>query len=179
MPDEIETAQPQSLTEPPLLLRFMAWSRFISLIAVLAALASALLMIWIGAQNTLKAFLIFVGKVAEASLAISPAEEATLQLLESLDNFLVGLTFLYFAYGIYALFIGLERYEKTPQWLRIKDIATLKKSLLEVLVVLLSVIFVKRMLETVKSGNIEWTVLVIPLSIIAIALSTRLMSKED
>ena len=33
---------------------------------------------------------------------IDPAELATIELLECLDDFLVGLAFLYFAYGIYS-----------------------------------------------------------------------------
>ena len=44
---------------------------------------------------------------------IDPAELATIELLECLDDFLVGLAFLYFAYGIYSLFIQLGRKDPT------------------------------------------------------------------
>ena len=169
----------QHQTDLPRLLKLITWTRLISAIAILSSLAGSLLMLFIGAKNTLVAFLIFFGGFSEEPIHIKPDEEATLQLLESLDNFLVGLAFLYFAYGIYSLFINLNQdLPKAPQWLKVKNITVLKKSLLEVFIVLLSVIFVKRMLETIKIGNIEWQILVIPLSIIAIALSTRLMSFE-
>jgi len=110
-------------------------------------------------------------------MPIGKTEEATLRLLEALDDFLIGLAFLYFAYGIYALFINFKEEDlEVPQWLRVKNITVLKKSLLELLLVLLSVVFVKRTLEVVAPSEIQWQILVIPLSIVAIALSTRLMS---
>ena len=113
-------------------------------------------------------------------MPIGATEEAILRLLEALDNFLIGLAFLYFAYGIYALFIDFKEEElELPPWLRVKDIAVLKKSLLEVLLVLLSVVFIKRTLEVASISEIQWKILVIPLSIVAIALSTRFMSEGE
>lgn len=111
---------------------------------------------------------------------IDPAELATIELLECLDDFLVGLAFLYFAYGIYSLFIQLGRKDPTmPRWLRVSSIGSLKKTLLEVLVVLLTVVFVKGLLERLSFRGLEWTYLVIPLSILAIAASTRLLQFEE
>jgi uncharacterized membrane protein YqhA len=175
---EAQEKQPLSIKQPPLL-KLLTWTRYVSVIAVLSSLAGSLLMLFIGTQNTLEAFLIVFNPTTELVTSLKPTEEATLQLLESLDNFLVGLAFLYFAYGIYSLFILLgQDAPQAPQWLKVKDITTLKKSLLEVLVVLLSVVFVKGMLEKVKLGNLEWQILIIPLSIMAIALSLRLMGSE-
>jgi len=157
------------------------WTRLISVLAVLSSLMGSLVMFWIGTTNTLKAILLVVGledSVIQGS-SIEPTELATIELLECLDDFLVGLAFLYFAYGIYSLFIQLGR--KTPDlpsWLRVSSIGTLKKTLLEVLVVLLTVIFVKGLLERLSFRGLEWTYLVIPLSILAIAASTRLLQFE-
>jgi len=47
-----------------------------------------------------------------------------------------------------------------------------------VLIALLSVVFVKPMVETVSSGNIRWQILVIPRSIGAIALRSCLMQAK-
>jgi uncharacterized membrane protein YqhA len=157
------------------------WTRLISVLAVFSSLVGSLAMFWIGTVNTFKAVLLLVGveeAVREGS-SIEPTELATIELLECLDDFLVGLAFLYFAYGIYSLFIQLGR--KTPDlppWLRVSNIGTLKKTLLEVLVVLLTVIFVKGLLERLSFRGLEWTYLVIPLSILAIAASTRLLQFE-
>ncbi len=157
------------------------WTRFISVLAVLSSLVGALVMFWIGTTNTVGAILIVAG-VKEAVLAgsaIDPAELVTIELLESLDDFLVGLAFLFFAFGIYSLFIQLGRKDpNTPAWLQVDSIGTLKKMLLELLVVLLTVVFVKGLLERLSFQSLEWTYLVIPLSILAIATSTRLLQLD-
>jgi uncharacterized membrane protein YqhA len=157
------------------------WMRLVTLLAILSSLVSSLVMFWIGTTNTLHAILLVAG-VEEAVVAgssIDPAELATIELLECLDDFLVGLAFLYFASGIYSLFILMgEPNPYAPPWLRVTSISSLKKTLLEVLVVLLAVIFVKGLLERLSFQTLEWTYLVIPLSILSIAASTRLLQFE-
>ncbi|MFQ4135946.1 YqhA family protein [Nodosilinea sp. PGN35] len=153
-----------------------------SVLAVISSLVGALLMFWIGSVNTLKAVLLVIK--AEESIVegsrISTTELATLELLECLDSFLVGLAFLYFAYGIYALFIQLGQPDTdSSTWSRLGGISTLKKTLLEVLIVLLTVVFVKGLLERLSFRGLEWTYLVIPLSILALAASTRLLQFES
>lgn len=178
MPD---AASSKTASPMPRVATAIKWTRLISVLAVFSSLVGSLAMFWIGTVNTFKAVLLLVGveeAVREGS-SIEPTELATIELLECLDDFLVGLAFLYFAYGIYSLFIQLGR--KTPDlppWLRVSNIGTLKKTLLEVLVVLLTVIFVKGLLERLSFRGLEWTYLVIPLSILAIAASTRLLQFE-
>jgi uncharacterized membrane protein YqhA len=159
----------------------MRLARFVSALSILSSLVGALVMFGIGTINTINAILLVIGAedaVLEGS-SVEPTELATIELLECLDDFLVGLAFLYFAYGIYSLFIQLGQKDRdTPSWLRVTNIGTLKKTLLEVLVVLLAVIFVKGLLERLSFRSLEWTYLVIPLSILAIAASTRLLQFE-
>ena len=166
----------------PRVLTAIKWTRFMSVLAILSSLMGALAMFWIGTVNTVKVILLVVGfeqPVIEGS-SVEPAELATIELLECLDDFLVGLAFLYFAYGIYSLFIQLGRSDSnTPLWLQVRSIGSLKKTLLEVLVVLLTVVFVKGLLERLSFRGLEWTYLVIPLSILAIAASTRLLQFEE
>ncbi|HHP7229782.1 MAG TPA: YqhA family protein [Xenococcaceae cyanobacterium] len=166
-------------SEIPLLLKLISRTRWISVIPVIASLAASLLMLLLGIKETVAAFAIAFERGTN-TMPIGTTEEATLRLLEALDDFLIGLAFLYFAYGIYALFINFKGADlDIPQWLRVRDIAVLKKSLLEVLLVLLSVVFVKRTLEVIHPEEIQWKILVIPFSIVAIALSTRLMSQGE
>lgn len=175
---------PSSATFSPMprVLIAIKWTRFMSVLAILSSLVGALVMFWIGTVNTVRAILLVAGveePVIEGS-SIDPAELATIELLECLDDFLVGLAFLYFAYGIYSLFIQLGRKDpNTPLWLQVGSIGALKKTLLEVLVVLLTVVFVKGLLERLSFRGLEWTYLVIPLSILAIAASTRLLQFEE
>ena len=160
----------------------MSWTRWFSIITVLSSLVGAVLMFVIGAANTVKAVMAFLAlnpEMAEGSHLL-PGEAANLLLLESLDNALTGLTFLYFAYGIYSLFLASPQANaKAPTWLRVESIGTLKKTLLEVVVVLLSISFVRNLAERLLSKGLRWEILVIPLSIVAIALSTKLMGFEE
>ncbi len=171
--------EPTSKVETPVLLKTLSLSRWISAIPVFASLAASLLMLLLGIKETIAAFAIAFEGGAN-TMPIGATEEATLRLLEALDDFLIGLAFLSFSYGIYALFINFKEEDlEIPKWLRIKNIAALKKSLLEVLLVLLSVVFVKRILEAVTPSEIQWKIIIIPLSIVAIALSTRFMSESE
>ena len=173
---------PETPKQMPRIYAAIRLTRFVSALSILSSLVGALVMFWIGTINTINAILLVIGAedaVVEGS-SIEPTELATIELLECLDDFLVGLAFLYFAYGIYSLFIQLgQKDDNTPSWLRVTNIGTLKKTLLEVLVVLLAVIFVKGLLERLSFRGLEWTYLVIPLSILAIAASTRLLQFED
>ena len=173
---------PETPKQMPRIYAAIRLTRFVSALSILSSLVGALVMFWIGTINTINAILLVVGAedaVVEGS-SVEPTELATIELLECLDDFLVGLAFLYFAYGIYSLFIQLgQKDDNTPSWLRVTNIGTLKKTLLEVLVVLLAVIFVKGLLERLSFRGLEWTYLVIPLSILAIAASTRLLQFED
>lgn len=176
---ETQDDKQTSKAKMPALLKVLSASRWISTIPVFASIAAALLMLLLGIKETVAAFAIAF-ELGKNTLPIGVTEETTLRLLEALDNFLIGLAFLSFAYGIYTLFINLDNENlELPQWLRVKNIAALKKSLLEVLLVLLSVIFVKRILEAEAPSEIEWKIIIIPLSIVAIALSTTFMSEGE
>ncbi len=160
----------------------MSWTRWFSVITVMSSLVGTLLMFVIGATNTVKAVMAFLAlnpEIVESS-HLEPRQSANLLLLESLDNALTGLTFLYFSYGIYSLFLADPKANtKTPDWLRVESIGSLKKTLLEVVVVLLSISFVRNLAEGLLSKGLRWEILVIPLSIVAIALSTKLMGFES
>jgi uncharacterized membrane protein YqhA len=166
----------------PRLVVAIRWTRFMSVLAIISSLIGALLMFWIGTINTLKALLLVIKgeeAVVEGS-RLSATELATIELLECLDNFLIGLAFLYFAYGIYTLFIQLGQADTDAStWTKLGGISILKKTLLEVLIVLLTVVFVKGLLERLSFRGLEWTYLVIPLSILALAASTRLLQFEE
>lgn len=176
------SSAPKAVTPMPRLVVAIRWTRFMSVLAVISSLLGALLMFWIGSVNTLKVVLLVIKaeeSVVEGS-RVSTTELATIELLECLDDFLVGLAFLYFAYGIYSLFIQLGQSDtEAGTWSKLDGISTLKKTLLEVLVVLLAVIFVKGLLERLSFHGLEWTYLVIPLSVLALAASTRLLQFES
>ena len=169
----------------PRMTQLMALTRWLSVLVVLSSLVAALTMFVIGASNTIEAVLHYLEIIpafeliaddATASTPATPRTAANLQLLESLDNGLTGLTFLYFAYGIYSLFLTTSNtVADAPRWLKVENIGSLKKTLMEVVAVLLAIMFVRVLAEKVLTDNLHWEILTIPLSIAAIAVSNRLM----
>ena len=162
--------------------QLLGLTRWFSIVTVLSSLVGALLMFVIGAANTGEAVLRYFGLQVDATSTAtnSPRPAANLLLLESLDNGLTGLTFLYFAYGIYALFLTTsETMAEAPRWLKVENIAALKKTLLEVVAVLLAVMFVRVLAEKMLTDGPRWEMLIMPAGIIAIAISSRLMFSQQ
>ena len=152
--------------------------RWMSVLAVVASLCGALLLFVLGSLSTIDAFALVLG-LKKAHLAGGLALEATVKLLEALDQFLFGLVLVYFAYSIYFLFLAREYEEdadvriRMPDWLQVQSLGQMKKTLLEVVVVLLAVLFLKLGLQT--QGNLGWELLTSPVGIVAIAASLKLI----
>lgn len=182
MTTEIDKSNNTSMENFPKIINLIFWTRWLSIITVLSSLVGALLMFVIGAANTAKAVIVFVALNPEiiGNTNFESDENANLFLLESLDNSLTGLTFFYFAYGIYSLFLANSEFKaETPAWLDANSIADLKKTLLEVVVVLLSIVFVRNIVQELLSNSLQWEILILPVSIVAIALSIKLMGFKE
>ena len=172
----------------PRMTQLMGLTHWFRVVVVFSSLVGALLMFVIGATNTGEAVLHYLEVMPALELiaddvpaagTASPRTAANLQLLESLDNGLTGLTFLYFAYGIYSLFLtNTNSMAEAPRWLKVENIASLKKTLMEVVAVLLAIMFVRVLAEKILTGDLHWEILTIPLSITSIALATRLMFND-
>ena len=78
--------------------------RYMTMLAVIAALLGAGLLLVIGSWRVYEAFAIFLG-IVEAHIPGNEANEAVVSVIESLDNFLLAFVLIYFAYSIYFLFI--------------------------------------------------------------------------
>ncbi len=174
----------------PRITQILGLTRWFSIVTVFSSLVGALLMFVIGAANTVEAVLRYFEINGQDMLLnhfftptspdTAPRPAANLLLLESLDNGLTGLTFLYFAYGIYALFLTNSMPVGTaPRWLKVENIGSLKKTLLEVVAVLLAIMFVRTLAEKMildgQSPGPGWEMLIMPAGILAIAISSRLM----
>ena len=152
--------------------------RWMSVLAVVASLCGALLLFVLGSLSTIDAFALVLG-LKEAHLLGGPALEATVELLEALDRFLFGLVLVYFAYSIFFLFLAREYEENSdvrirrPEWLQVQSLGHMKKTLLEVVVVLLAVLFLKIGLQT--QTELSWELLIVPAGIVAIAASLKLI----
>ena len=162
--------------------RIVVGSRFMSLIAVVGSLAGSALMFALGAYNIFEAFTEGLRIPDEDPGEFGVA--AVISVIEGLDRFLIAIVLLYFAYGVYALFIHPGEPEERlalPDWLRVKQIGQLKQVVAEVIIVILLVLFLRVALQAFTGPNVslEWRQIVslalLPISIALLALALRLV----
>lgn len=160
--------------------RVIFGTRLVTLVAVVASFAGALLMLWLGLASTWRAFAIQLDDT-EGSL---PGDELTvIHVIGALDRFLIAIVLMFFGYGVYVLFVrpdATPRQLGLPKWLHVESIGQLKQTLAEVTVVVLFVLFLRVALETYSAGaaRLEWdgvlAVLALPLAIALLTAGLRM-----
>jgi uncharacterized membrane protein YqhA len=155
--------------------------RYVAVLAVVAPFFGAVLMLLLGTKDTVEAYLLFFG-LEEPEGAMDAGESAMIKLVASIDHFLFSAILIIFAIGLYALFFkGPSKRKregdgnKAPSWNHLKNMGGMDEMLLKVIIMLLAVSFLEFMLNT-GIGNLDWTVLVMPLTIIALAIGLKWMS---
>ena len=164
------------------MLRAMFKIHFMALLAIIGSLLGSFLLFLIGAYEVYEAFLIFFG-LGHPSVPGRETTEVTATILSSLDSFLLGFVLLYFAYNLFFLLTFPEQREKRfglirmPPALHVESLDKMKKTILVIIIVSLSVFLLKENMLNVD--EYVWTDLFVPLSIVAIAVAIRLISFED
>jgi uncharacterized membrane protein YqhA len=161
--------------------------RYVSVVAVVFGAVGAAFMFLIGAVTTIQAIGLYFGSGEEEALSNEAALEATVEIVGSLDQFLLGLFLLVFAYGVYGLWVVADREKwaeqrdvvKAPDWLRVGGVTDLKVKLIEVIAVILTVLFLKRILSVGLEGETSWTLLVIPIAVALFALTVWLLRQAE
>ena len=103
-------------------------------------------------------------------------KQVTVPVLEAVDSFLFGIVLVIFAYGIAIGFVFTlpEGYgERLPVWMKVGGVGQLKATLAEVVIVVLIVIFARVVVEA--QGKFEWSMLVLPASILMISVALRMI----
>lgn len=158
-------------------------ARYMAFIAVVGSLAGSLLMFLLGLSNVVQAYLSWWPSVT-APNNMSASSVAVINVIEALDRFLIAIVLLYFANGVYVLFIRREpQPEDTPlaHWLRVNSIGQLKQVVAEVIIVVLFVLFLRIALEIYHQPDAEPTwqqigfVLLLPTSTLMLAFALRLV----
>jgi uncharacterized membrane protein YqhA len=158
------------------LLTFFLSLRAIMLIGSAGAIVGSLLMFLQGGFYLHEAWhtLMAGGGAAE--------RQVTVPVLEAVDAFLFGIVLVIFAYGIAIGFVFMlpEGYgQRLPVWMKVGGVGQLKATLAEVVIVVLIVIFARIVVEA--NGHLQWSMLVLPASILLIAVALRMIelgSKE-
>ena len=155
--------------------------RWLTVVAVTFSAIGAALMFLIGSVTTIKAIGEYFGSEEFKAFSSDAALASTVELISALDQFLLGLVLLVFAYGVYALFVVADRDQwdserhgiRAPDWLHVTSVTDLKVKLLEVISVLLAVLFLKGALSV--EGKFEWTELVVPIAVVLIGITIWLI----
>lgn len=109
---------------------------------------------------------------------------AIIGVIESLDRFLIAIVLLYFAYGVYSLFIHPDEREEQfalPAWLRVRQIGQLKQVVAELIVVILFVLFLRQALQSFSGADapLTWnaiaTLLLLPVSTVLLGFALKLV----
>lgn len=102
-------------------------------------------------------------------------------LVESLDRFLVGFVFIIFSVGLSQLFLAdtpfLKKYELP--WLELNDFSQLKTLLISAILVALFVAWIPYapLTSMVNGGELGWTDLIFPASMVLMAVAARLIKE--
>jgi uncharacterized membrane protein YqhA len=149
------------------MLSWLVSLRWLMLIASLGAGLGALLMFWIGA---VRLALGFEGAVAGVATKVTIAA-----VMGAIDAFIFGAVLLIFALGIavgFAVELPQTTLERLPPWMRLGGIGEIKRTLMEVIVLYLTVDFATDIAQ--GQDHADWTTVVIPASIVLIAAAIRL-----
>lgn len=157
--------------------------RYIAVLAVIAPFFGMALMMMLGTLDTINAYLVFFG-LEEPDGAVEPGEAAMVKLVASIDHFLFGTILVIFAIGLYTFLFqapsshkGKNGSSKPLSWKQVKNLGGMDEMLLKVIIMLLAVAFLEFMLNA-GLGELDWPVLVIPLTIVALAIAFRWMSAD-
>jgi uncharacterized membrane protein YqhA len=152
------------------LLNFLLGLRAIMLIGSLGAVVGSLVMFLQGSLYFYEAWhtLLEPGGIG--------GKQLTVPVLEAVDSFLFGIVLVIFAYGVAIGFVFTlpEGFgQRLPAWMKVAGVGQLKETLTEVVIVVLIVIFARTVVEA--EGKFDITMLVLPVSILLIAMALRLI----
>ena len=145
--------------------------QYMMVAAALGAALGALLMFWLGATKLVQAV-----RSGAAVAALGTTSMTTL-VMGATDAFLFGVVLITFAYAIMYGFVVDEpdgARGSSTTWTWVRGVAELKHVLIEVILVYLAVDFASDLVE--QEGPLAWQTLVIPVAIIMIAASLRLLA---
>jgi uncharacterized membrane protein YqhA len=129
--------------------------RFAFQIISIFCLIDAFFFILLGIYKSVKA-IVYLYKSLLGTEWLNPG----LQMVESLDSFMLGILFIIFSYGIYRIFVlHNEADARFPSWLNVHSFSELKFLLWETVLVAL-IVFSLRVL--VQKEEMSWNVLYLP-----------------
>ena len=147
--------------------------RFVALFTSVGAVVGALLMFWVGSVK-------LVGAIGLIGLGGEGIRPITAAVMSATDAFLFGAVLIIFAYAIAFGFVlqpSAEHRELMPSWMQVESVGTLKRTLIEVILVYLVVDFATDLAS--EESHVSPESLVVPIAIVLIALALRLIAGSE
>ena len=149
--------------------------RYASLVMVFTSLVGALALIYIGTEKMFRGIWdYFTGTMPPNAIEVAQLSDVFIvRALESLDAFLIAFALISFGYGILVLVFLSHRpkTDRVPEVLLPDSIGALKASLMQVVLVVLTIYFVR--VAWLDIEKLDFTLWAIPGAILLIAVSIR------
>ena len=152
-------------------------TRVIAYVIYLFFLLNTIALVIVGAYRSINAYI----DLTHFKKFGTPGHHPALEIVESMDIFIIGLVFLVFTIGIRTLFIhhNNESYTNSiPSWMRVKNLTELKLLLMESIIASLFIIFISVIAQT-PDDNVGWQILMIPASILILSISIYFLKKRS
>jgi uncharacterized membrane protein YqhA len=146
-------------------------SRYFAVIGSLLSVVAACFLMVVGGYQIVAVMLNYI---AEPNLMI-----LKVGLIKNADTFLIALVLLIIGLGIYDLFLGGGQVEEKsgarPRWLKFDNLEQLKKSLTNIIMLILVVTFFEVALDQMANIQNPWETLMIPAGLLMIGGAYRLI----
>ena len=157
----------------------LLWNfRYITILAVILSILSALTLIVIGSWDIIEA-VIFYNPLFDAS--ISSNNELLFKLISAIDLFLIGIVLLIFGFGIYELFVSeidFANAKFSESTLKIRDLDQIKNKIIKVIIIVLIVKFFEKVLKFSENFTTPMDILYFGLSILSICVGYYLINRK-
>lgn len=151
----------------------MIKARYLTMIPVIFSYIGAIIMFTVGTVRTYDALI---------TLLDNRWRDTQVNLILSVDAYLMGLVLMIFSYGIYDLFIssldaGGSTPKIRPRWMQFNDIGGLKIILAEVILIIMMIEFFQLALGEMEHFKTFEEILIIPIGMVLIAIGMGVFKK--
>ena len=154
------------------MLSAVGWSRYITILAVFGTFVGAIFLLIAGTLDLLSAIFSAFASIGEAHMS----GHLKIELVETVDTFLVAIVLIVIALGLYQLFVS--PIDGLPPWLRAHGVGDLEKRLAGMVITVLAVIFLIQAVQWDSGIDILWIGLSIGAVIVAVAYFLRIEETE-
>ena len=145
------------------MLHVLTFSRYVVLVAVIAALAASVALILYEAAVVAE---VIFDAVRRGGFLPTSGRALAVGLIEAMDVFLIAIVALVIGLGLHRLFV--DETLPLPRWLKIDDLEDLKGYLVSIVIAVLAVLFLRQAVE--RAGDLDLLNLAAALALMIVAL---------